>query len=432
MARVLVAMSGGVDSAVAAALLVDQGHEVTGVHLKLADLPLAAQVPGHGCCTLDDAQDARRAAQVLGIPYYVWDLSADFEREVQRPFASTYAAGATPNPCVTCNERVKYAALLDRALALGFDALATGHHARLRREGRPVTEPGARAELVRAVDARKDQSYVLYVATPRQLAHTLLPVGELPKERIRAIAAERGLRVASKPDSYDVCFIPDGDTVGYLAERLPAEPGPIVDEDGEVLGTHDGVWRFTVGQRRGLGLDHHERRFVTDVDAASRTVRVGPRAQLACHWAELERPNWTRGAPPDGRVRVQVRAHGRSVPGRLVPGPVTSGPVATGPVAPGSDALRSDVPAVGVSDGRADAASGATGRAHTPDGWHGRGAGAAADERVRVQLDEPVHGLALGQAAVLYTPDDRVCLGGGRIVAAERPAGLPLAQIGSA
>ncbi len=375
MARVLVAMSGGVDSAVAAALLVDQGHEVTGVHLKLADLPLDAQVPGHGCCTLDDAQDARRTAQVLDIPYYVWDLSEVFEREVQTLFAASYAAGRTPNPCVTCNERVKYAALLDRALALGFDALATGHHARLRRHGAPVVGPGPGVELQRAVDGAKDQSYVLYVATPHQLAHTLLPVGELTKAQVRAVATERGLRVANKPDSYDVCFIPDGDTTGYLAERLPAAPGPIVDTDGEVLGTHDGLWRFTVGQRRGLGLDHHERRFVTDVEPASRTVRVGPREALACAWAELDRPNWTRGAAPSGPVRVQIRAHGRSVPGRLVVG---------------------------------------EGRLHV------------GEDRVRVELDEPVHGLALGQAAVVYDPDDLVCLGGGRVIAAERPAGLPL------
>jgi len=376
MARVLVAMSGGVDSAVAAALLVDQGHEVTGVHLKLADLPLDEQVPGHGCCTLDDAQDARRAAQVLGIPYYVWDMSEVFEREVQAPFAATYAAGSTPNPCVTCNERVKYAALLERARALGFDALATGHHACLRRDGAPVVEPGAGAQLHRAVDGAKDQSYVLYVATPDQLAHTLLPIGELTKAAVREVAAERGLRVANKPDSYDVCFIPDGDTAGYLSERLSAAPGPIVDADGAVLGTHDGVWRFTVGQRRGLGLDHHERRFVTDVDARSATVRVGPREELACRWMELAGPTWTMGRRPAGTVRVQVRAHGRSVPGRVVP-------------------------------------------AQDP-------------ERVRVELEEPVYGLALGQAGVLYSCDDRVCLGGGRVVAAERPAGLPVAASPSA
>jgi tRNA-uridine 2-sulfurtransferase len=255
MARVLVAMSGGVDSAVAAALLVDAGHDVTGVHLKLADLPLADQVPGHGCCTLDDAQDARRCAQVLGIPFYVWDMAETFQREVQTPFAESYAAGTTPNPCITCNERVKYAALLDRARSLGFDALATGHHARIVRAGRGAVEPGDGAELHRGVDQRKDQSYVLYVATPEQLAHTLLPVGEVTKARVRDIAEERGLRVAAKPDSYDVCFIPQGDTAGYLADRLPPAPGPIVDAHGQVLGEHDGIWRYTIGQRRGRGAE---------------------------------------------------------------------------------------------------------------------------------------------------------------------------------
>jgi tRNA-uridine 2-sulfurtransferase len=370
MARVLVAMSGGVDSAVAAALLVDRGHEVTGVHLKLADVPLGEQVPGHGCCTLDDAQDARRCAQVLGIPFYVWDLSEDFQREVQVPFAASYAAGVTPNPCVTCNERVKYATLLARARSLGFDALATGHHARLRRDGHPVDAPGPRTELHRAADRRKDQSYVLYVATPDELDHTLLPVGEVDKADVRRIADERGLRVADKPDSYDVCFIPDGDTAGYLAARLPASPGQIVDLDGTELGRHEGVWRYTVGQRRGLGLAHHERRFVLDVDAAAARVTVGPREALACRWAELTAPSWTTGRVPTGPVRVQIRAHGSSVPGRVE----------------------------------------------------------ARGETIRLELDEPVHGLAIGQAAVLYDPTDEVCLGGGRVVRAERPAGLPLAH----
>jgi tRNA-uridine 2-sulfurtransferase len=383
MASVLVAMSGGVDSAVAAALLVGQGHEVVGVHLKLADVPLEEQLPGHGCCTLDDAQDARRAAQVLGIPFYVWDMSELFVREVQDPFAEAYAAGVTPNPCVTCNERVKYAGLLDRATTMGFDALATGHHARLTRAGEPVRVPGHGARLERAADAAKDQSYVLYVATPDQLARTLLPIGELTKDQVREVAARAGLRVAAKPDSYDVCFIPDGDTIGYLRDRVAPAPGPIVDADGNVLGHHDGVWRFTVGQRRGLGLAHvppetagdrPARRFVVDVDATTATVVVGARELLACSWLELGAPSWTLGACPDGPVRVQVRAHGASVPGRVVAAvDRTSGP------------------------------------------------------RVRVELDEPVHGVALGQAAALYDPTDRVCLGGGRIVRAQRPAGLPVA-----
>ncbi len=377
MARVLVAMSGGVDSAVAAALLVDAGHDVTGVHLKLADTPLEDQVPGHGCCTLDDAQDARRAAQVLDIPFYVWDMSEAFDREVQQPFAQAYAAGITPNPCITCNERVKYAALLGRAVSMGFDALATGHHARLRRAGRPVVEPGPATRLHRSADPRKDQSYVLYVATSEQLDRTLLPVGEISKDEVRTIAAERGLRVADKPDSYDVCFIPDGDTAGYLEQRLPTAPGRIVDLDGTELGDHDGVWRFTVGQRRGLGLrtvptsadGRVERRFVVDVDASTSTVRTGPREALACRWAELASPTWTTDAPPDGPVRVQVRAHGSTVPARVTP-----------------------------------AEAGA----------------------VRLELDEPVHGVALGQAAVVYDATDEVCLGGGRVTWADRPAGLPV------
>lgn len=377
MARVLVAMSGGVDSAVAAALLVDAGHDVTGVHLKLADTPLEDQVPGHGCCTLDDAQDARRAAQVLDIPFYVWDMSEAFDREVQQPFAQAYAAGITPNPCITCNERVKYAALLDRAVSMGFDALATGHHARLRRGGEPVVEPGPDTRLHRSADPRKDQSYVLYVATSEQLDRTLLPVGEVSKDEVRTIAAERGLRVADKPDSYDVCFIPDGDTAGYLEQRLPPAPGRIVDLDGTGLGEHDGIWRFTVGQRRGLGLQttpastdgRVERRFVVDVDASTSTVRTGPRDALACRWTELTAPTWTTGAPPDGPVRVQVRAHGSTVPAR-----VTSGD----------------------------------------------------DGAVRLELDEPVHGLALGQAAVVYDATNEVCLGGGRVARADRPAGLPV------
>lgn len=365
MARVLVAMSGGVDSAVAAARLVDAGHDVTGVHLKLADLPAAEQVPGHGCCTLDDAQDARRAAQVLGIPFYVWDLSETFRAEVQDPFARDYAAGTTPNPCVTCNERVKYAALLDRAVTLGFDALATGHHVRLRDpHGAPVTTPTDGAQLVRAADAAKDQTYVMYVATPWQLARSLFPVGELTKDEVRTEAARFGLRVATKPDSYDVCFIPDGDTAGYLAGRLPVVTGPIVDVDGHGLGTHEGIWRFTVGQRRGLGLGSHQRQFVVDLDAATNTVVVGPRDALACRWLDLADPTWTTGAPPssDTALTVQIRAHGRPLPARL--------------------------------DDRGG--------------------------RWRVELAEPAHGVAIGQAAVLYDGD--LCLGGGRIAAADRPA----------
>ncbi len=368
MARVLVALSGGVDSAVAAALLVEGGHEVTGVHLRLADVPAAAV--GHGCCGLDDAQDARRTAQVLGVPFYVWDLADVFRREVEDRFAAGSAAGTTPNPCITCNERVKYAEVLARARRLGFDALATGHHARLRRDGRPVVAPGPGVVLVRAVDRAKDQSYVLHVATPAQLAATLLPVGELTKAEVRGRADALGLRVATKPDSYDLCFVPDGDTAGWLDARLGAAPGPILDLDGREVGRHDGVWGVTVGQRRGLGLAGHERRFVVDVDAARRTVVVGPRDALACAWVEIAAPVHAVAVPPvaGDRVRVQLRAHGVAHP------------------------------AVVVHDGAA----------------------------LRLRLDVPAHGVALGQAAVLYDEADEVCLGGGPVTAAERPAGLPV------
>ena len=380
MSRVLVAMSGGVDSAVAAAMLVEAGHDVTGVHLKLASVPDDQQVVGHGCCTLDDAADARRAAQVLGIPFYVWDLGAAFARDVQDPFAADYAAGTTPNPCVTCNEKVKYAALLARAREVGFDALATGHHVRLRTpDGHPVTAPGGPAHLHRAVDGAKDQSYVLWMATPDQLAHSLFPVGELPKAEVRRRAERFGLRVASKPDSYDVCFIPDGDTAGYLARHLPVVAGDIVDVSGEVLGRHDGIWHYTVGQRRGLGLDHHERRFVVDVDAATNRVLVGPRAALAVTTVAVASPSWTTGSLPDPTrgVTVQLRAHGRPLPGRVVAGGVPDQPDRT-----------------------------------------------ATTHGIAIHLDEPAFGVAVGQSAVVHDGDH--CLGGGRITGVSRPLGAAL------
>lgn len=363
MARVLVAMSGGVDSAVAAARLVADGHAVTGVHLRLADLP--GQLPGHGCCTLDDAQDARRAAQTLGIPFYVWDLADTFSREVREPFAERYAAGRTPNPCIDCNAHVKYSGLLRLARERGFDALATGHHARLVRDGVPVTEPGPGARLFRGRDVAKDQSYVLHLARADELAATLLPVGELTKGEVREAAAGLGLRVAGKPDSQEVCFVEGGDTAAHLRRALGSRPGPIVDVAGRELGRHDGVWGFTVGQRRGLGLGTHERRFVVDLDAASATVVVGARELLACRWVELEGVSWTSDAPPSGPLRAQVRAHGGTVPAHLV--------------------------------------------------------GDVGAPRLRVVLDEPHHGVAIGQSLALYDGADEHCLGGGRIVAADRP-----------
>src|ERR1700750_475052 len=244
--RVLAAMSGGVDSAVAAARAKDAGHDVTGVHLALARNPQTYRTGARGCCTLEDSRDARRAADVIGIPFYVWDMADRFHDDVVDDFVAEYAAGRTPNPCLRCNEKIKFAAVLDRALALGFDAVVTGHHARLGPDGL----------LRRSVDAGKDQSYVLAVLTGEPLSRAVFPLGDSTKARVREEAAERGLAVADKPDSHDICFIADGDTRGFLARRLGRGAGEIVDaESGEVLGTHQGSFGFTVGQRRGLHLD---------------------------------------------------------------------------------------------------------------------------------------------------------------------------------
>ena len=219
--KVLAAMSGGVDSAVAAARAVDAGHDVTGVHLALSQTPESHRNGARGCCSLEDSRDARRAADVLEIPFYVWDVAERFARDVVDDFVAEYAAGRTPNPCVRCNERIKFAAVLDRALALGFDAVCTGHYARIV-DGR----------LHRAVDTSKDQSYVLAVLRPDQIAAAMFPLGDSLKSEVREEAADRGLAVAAKPDSHDICFIPSGDTAGWLRDRLGSAPGPVVDEAG--------------------------------------------------------------------------------------------------------------------------------------------------------------------------------------------------------
>jgi tRNA-specific 2-thiouridylase len=307
--RVLAAMSGGVDSAVAAARAVDAGHEVTGVHLALSEAPATLRTGSRGCCSREDAGDARRAADVLGIPFYVWDLAARFRADVIDDFVAEYAAGRTPNPCLRCNEKIKFAAVLDRALALGFDAVVTGHHARLV-DGR----------LMRSVDAAKDQSYVLAVCTSEQLAHALFPLGDTTKADVRREAAARGLAVAEKPDSHDICFIADGDTQAFLSRRLGSQPGAIVDATtGEPLGSHDGAYRFTVGQRRGLALTRPapggEPRYVLAVRPAANEVVVGPGSMLDAHEVRAARPVW-HGAPPDSPVEcaVQLRAHGMVSP----------------------------------------------------------------------------------------------------------------------
>jgi tRNA-uridine 2-sulfurtransferase len=357
--RVLAAMSGGVDSATAAARAVDAGHEVTGVHLALSANPKSYRTGARGCCTLEDARDARRAADVIGIPFYVWDMAERFHAAVVEDFVSEYAAGRTPNPCLRCNEKIKFAAVLDRALALGFDAVCTGHYARIV-DGR----------LCRACDSAKDQSYVLAVLTEFQLAHAMFPLGDTPKSQVRAEAARRGLAVADKPDSHDVCFIADGDTRGFLSSRLGAAPGPIVDSAGAVLGSHDGAFGFTIGQRRGLGVASPapggEPRYVLDIEPVTRTVTVGSARELGVHAIGAEHVVWTGGPVPSkdrpAECNVQLRAHGE---------------------------------------------------VHPCTAWVSGGT-------LRIRLHEPARGVARGQAAVLY--DGGTVLGSGTISSVERTA----------
>jgi tRNA-specific 2-thiouridylase len=332
--KVLAAMSGGVDSAVAAARMVDAGHDVTGVHLALSRTPASHREGARGCCSLEDARDARRAADVLDIPFYVWDVAERFGRDVIDDFVAEYAAGRTPNPCVRCNERIKFSAVLDRALALGFDAVCTGHYARIL-DGR----------LHRAVDIGKDQSYVLAVLRPDQIARARFPLGDTRKEDVRREARARGLAVAAKPDSHDICFIADGDTTAWLHARLGEQPGPIVDaETGDVVGSHGGAYAFTVGQRKGLRIGtpaaDGKPRYVLDVSAVTNTVTVGTKQRLDVTEVVAGVPTWCGPAPTlPLRCRAQVRAHGADV-------------ACTAEVDGGDLVVRVDDPVAGIAPGQ--------------------------------------------------------------------------------
>ena len=319
--KVLAAMSGGVDSAVAAARAVEAGHDVVGVHLALSRMPGTLRTGSRGCCTIEDSRDAWRACDILGIPYYVWDFSERFKEDVVDDFIAEYAAGRTPNPCMRCNERIKFAALLEKALALGFDAVCTGHYAKV------IEDEHGNRELHRAADWAKDQSYVLGVLTHEQLKHSMFPLADTPsKAEVRAEAARRGLSVANKPDSHDICFISDGDTRGWLAEKIEMEPGEIVDQTGSVVGEHEGANAFTVGQRRGLKLGRPaadgKPRFVLEIRPKENKVVVGPEALLAIDeirgikvsWAGL--PIAEVGTGEDFDCHAQVRAHGDPVPAK--------------------------------------------------------------------------------------------------------------------
>jgi tRNA-specific 2-thiouridylase len=315
--RVVAAMSGGVDSAVAAARMLDAGHDVVGVHLALSQSAATLRESARGCCTIEDAGDARRVADVLGIPFYVWDMAERFRRDVVEDFTTEYARGRTPNPCLRCNEKIKFSALLDKAVALGFDAVATGHYARVVEV--PDGAGGVRRELHRAVDSAKDQSYVLGVLDADQLARAFFPLGDTTKPHIRQEAAERGFYVASKPDSHDICFIPDGDTRSWLGRALGEQAGDIVDTDGTVVGQHAGAFAYTVGQRKGLGLSRPatdgQPRYVVEVRTQSNQVVVGAADLLGVNAITGDHARWC-GPAPDGvtTVGVQVRAHGEEFP----------------------------------------------------------------------------------------------------------------------
>ena len=305
--RALVAMSGGVDSSVAAALMLEQGHEVIGVTLKQWE-GADGSMPTAGCCTLTDAEDARRVAAQLGIPYYVLNYVEEFTRAVVEPFAEAYLRGITPNPCVECNRRVRFAALLDRTRDLGCDVLVTGHHAR-------VENHDGVYRLRMALDRTKDQSYVLHMLNQGALSRIRLPVGEMTKKDVRAWAAEMGLRTASKPDSQDICFVASGDYREFLASRHRevVAPGKVLDTDGGVVGEHRGTAGFTIGQRKGLGVAVGSPRYVVDIAPADQTITIGTYEDLLTDRCAVAEMSFT-DKPPEIGDTVGVKVRYRSEP----------------------------------------------------------------------------------------------------------------------
>jgi tRNA-specific 2-thiouridylase len=345
-------MSGGVDSSVAAALLAREGHDVIGLSMQLYDHS-NGEITFGSCCTLDDLYDARRVATAIGIPHYIVNLERTFEAHVVSDFVREYAAGRTPIPCVHCNGDLKFASLVERAQGFSAQAVATGHYAQVH-----FDEVSGRYRLARGVDAQKDQSYFLFTLSQEQLAHARFPVGHLDKAAVREEAHRLGLRVAAKKDSQEICFVPSGEHPDFVGRRAALPEGSIRDREGRELGRHGGIHRFTIGQRKGLGLSTGVPLYVVDIDAESAAITVGPKADLERDTLTASRVNWISGETPTGSIRAlaRIRYRHREAPATITP-------------------LEGD--------------------------------------RVSVTFDEPQLAITPGQAVVFY--EGNVCLGGGWI-----------------